>query len=230
MSAIKCGKCKGYHSSIAEVKACCQPDLNGHVSKTIAVKEHEPLEPTVGQLNFIKRLRHERNLDGLPEDIRLAEPSDRTEASAMIKRLLEAPFYGGFTAKIDIPIGRFTVVWPDGSWRTFRFWEAQWRDSGKPYIAIGYLAGPDNTRNYVKCGDVTPGSRAVRVWRKYHPDSTIREGLEFLLAHGADELHKAGEMYAIKSKRCWRCNHPLSVPASVHRGLGPDCAQIVGVA
>jgi hypothetical protein len=230
MPTIKCGKCKSYHSSIAEVKACCQPNLEGHLDRSIPAP-YEPLEPTERQLSFINRLRSERKLDGAPAHVRDGKPTDRNDAGSIIRQLMDCPFYGGFEAMVPLPRkGRYTVVWPNGSWRTFRFWEAKWRDSGKPYTAIGYLAGPDNTTNYVKCGDAALGSQQVRIWRKFHADSMIREGLEFLLAHGVENLLKAGEMYAIKSERCSRCNHPLTVPASVHRGLGPDCAELLGVA
>ena len=33
------------------------------------------------------------------------------------------------------------------------------------------------------------------------------------------------EAYALLSSRCARCNRTLTVPASIHRGLGPECAQ-----
>lgn len=230
MKAIKCGKCKGYHESISEVRACCQPTLDGEISKAIPAPA-VPLPATLKQLGFISKLRHERNVADHAPSLVGVDPVDRTHATEMIQTLLQIPFYGGFTATVDIPHeGRFTVIWPDQSWRTFRFWQDEWRSNRKQFTAISYLAGPDNSRNYVKCGDIADGSQQVHIWRKFHKDSKIREGLEFLLTHDVEALRMAGEMYSVRSQKCYRCGHALTVPTSVHRGLGPDCAELLGVA
>ena len=35
----------------------------------------------------------------------------------------------------------------------------------------------------------------------------------------------AGEAYALESANCFRCGRKLTVPVSIHRGLGPECAS-----
>ena len=42
------------------------------------------------------------------------------------------------------------------------------------------------------------------------------------------EFLNYAEAYAIGSGKCACCGRTLTVPASVHRGLGPDCAKKYG--
>jgi SNF2 family DNA or RNA helicase len=46
-----------------------------------------------------------------------------------------------------------------------------------------------------------------------------------LLALLTGDYESMGLSYAMNSGRCWKCGRELTVPASIHRGLGPDCAQ-----
>lgn len=222
MSSIKCGKCKAYHGSIAEVRACSQPTLEGELHNGIPVA----LPPTDKQLSFIERLRAERKLDGLSEDVVSGSPANRNQASSFIARLLEAPFANVVQAPGGIPDrGKFTVVWPDGDRRTYRihlpmigFY------ASKGWRVVSFLAGPNNDADYRRIGNVTSDGNAVMIHKVYLADSRIVEGLRFLLA-SQEAQFKAGEMYAIESSCCYRCGRTLTVPASIHRGLGPDCAK-----
>ena len=39
------------------------------------------------------------------------------------------------------------------------------------------------------------------------------------------DFSKAGWKYADATGRCYICNKKLTVEASIHKGLGPDCAK-----
>lgn len=94
-----------------------------------------------------------------------------------------------------------------------------------------FLSGPDNETDFTGFAFVVNGK--PRVWRRFREsgstltralpnESRIVQALEHLL--GMDDPSEAGYRYALESSRCYRCNHKLTVPASIHRGLGPVCA------
>jgi hypothetical protein len=120
--------------------------------------------------------------------------------------------------------GTFTVVGPKGGRRTLRFKEgANGFFAGKTIVS--YLSGSDNERSYTGFANID--GDFVRVWRKYADAIDVLAALAFL-AQGPEVWRAAGEAYAIESGSCYRCNRTLTVPASIHRGLGPECAKVVG--
>lgn len=69
--------------------------------------------------------------------------------------------------------------------------------------------------------------RTGRVWRRKADDARLGRALDALLSASAETAAGWGNDYAVSTGRCWRCNRVLRVPASVHAGLGPDCAKKV---
>lgn len=119
-----------------------------------------------------------------------------------------------------IPNGYYTVAFPDGSHVTFRVKDGfapEHKAAGTK--VIGYLAGPDNSSDYVGFGFLNAGKLAV--WSKFRGKLARQEAAYKVLIENAAG---AGEAYALKSSHCFRCNRLLTVPASLHRGLGPECA------
>lgn len=67
----------------------------------------------------------------------------------------------------------------------------------------------------------------VSVWQKrFANDPRVPRALAAFDVIKADPA-AAGLAYALRSSRCYRCDRDLTVPASIHRGLGPDCAKAV---
>lgn len=129
-------------------------------------------------------------------------------------------------AKTALPNGTYTVAFPDGEHRTIRL-QDDWRDDAPAGSQVAqFLSGTDNTNDFT--GFAFVSGRNARVWRKW-ADSAARsvEALNVLLRADLDGAKAMGEAYALTSGRCWRCNRLLTVPASIHRGLGPDCATKV---
>lgn len=87
---------------------------------------------------------------------------------------------------------------------------------------IQFLSGSDNEHAYTGCAFMRDDRRGYTLWKRYQHSDLDR----FI---GALFNHKtcaaAGLAYALESGRCFRCNHVLTVPASIHAGLGPDCAK-----
>jgi hypothetical protein len=51
------------------------------------------------------------------------------------------------------------------------------------------------------------------------------------LEKGEDTFETPKATYTVQlSKRCLRCNRTLTTPESLERGIGPECANIMGIA
>lgn len=139
----------------------------------------------------------------------------QTEATNQ-NRLLAAPVQDGY----------YTVVYE--SFNDHRTLKVETPASGNlaGRTIIGYLAGSDNEKNYRFFGFFDPRTGQVSFWRKFatseKPERLRR--IEAAVAIIARDPGTAGENYALRSSRCCRCHRTLTVPASIHRGLGPDCA------
>lgn len=82
-------------------------------------------------------------------------------------------------------------------------------------------------------GFATADANGIRTWRSARGNFGPANLARFERAASAlftDKWPSYGYEYALESKCCFRCGRELTVPASIHRGLGPDCAAILGVA
>lgn len=137
--------------------------------------------------------------------------------------------------------GTYTIVGPKGGHRTLEIvphWIAA--EAEKGVKVARFLRGPDNSTDFTGFAFINPGrsgthgaseagTERVSVWRKFREGyEDIKAALRFLLAH-QDRLGEFGLAYALKSGRCYRCQKKLTVPVSVHNGLGPTCADKLGV-
>lgn len=133
----------------------------------------------------------------------------------------EADAEQGEVARV-VPNGIYTAVFADQTYRTVRV-KAHWdkAEGAKGTQVLQYLNGPDNRRDYVSAGFVRGAD--LQVWRKIG-DATA-EALQQAWAAIIGDVRTAGEAYALASGNCFRCNRLLTVPASLHRGLGPECVK-----
>lgn len=130
-------------------------------------------------------------------------------------------------AKLAIPTGTFTIVFDgdDSDYMTLRVREADFNDG--PKTVIDYLCGADNDHDFCGFAFLDPQTTRVTVWKRFrdnYDNGRLGRAVAGLLA---DPL-KAGETYAMQSGDCWRCGRKLTVPASLKRGMGPDCAAKMG--
>jgi hypothetical protein len=121
--------------------------------------------------------------------------------------------------------GRYTVVFPDGTWRTLK---VQMPDAKRKFapdrIIVAYLYGPNNASDYKGFAFIAEDGQ-VHPWKSFAGDLQIVDAAEILL----QDPQKAGEAFALKSKQCYSCGRDLTVPASLFRGLGPVChAKLFG--
>ena len=122
------------------------------------------------------------------------------------------------------PNGIYTVVM-QGYRYTIKLADDWREDSSKDSQCAYFLNGPDNERNYK--GFAFVKGNQYHVWSKHKSNIQLTTALAFLLQ---SDFMVHGLEYAVSSGNCWRCGRTLTVPASIHRGLGPICAEHLGVA
>lgn len=120
--------------------------------------------------------------------------------------------------------GFYTVVFPDGSHRTFRV-RLEQLGTFKGKRTVSLLIGPDNTSDYETLGFVESGGFIL--WKR-HRGTRSEKHVNILWRLAKGETIEGHELHL--SKRCMICNRPLTTPESNERGIGPECWQKVGAA
>lgn len=219
---IKCGNCKDQHLTVADVRAC-----HGKTSALPGITEK--------QLRFIRALSEERGVD--TDDADLTKLS-KAEASREISRLLSLPKIaqassgsGRVVSVNDSKMpgqGVFTVVMTDGSRISIRVHKGQ-QGWSRGKLIISYLSGPQNTQDWTRCGYIDFETGGANLNKNYGDDTNLVKAIKVLLGANQEEREAMGYSYAMESSRCFNCNKLLTVPISVYNGLGPVCADNLGV-
>lgn len=124
----------------------------------------------------------------------------------------------------QLELGTYTIVDNDAKHHTFRIVDREFRD-GTTHRIAQYLSGSDNESSYT--GFAFVQGRFVNVWGRFRngPMDRLARQIEAMVA--TDTAEEAGMRYALESSCCRRCNRTLTVPASIHRGYGPECIKKV---
>lgn len=124
----------------------------------------------------------------------------------------------------SVPDGTYTVTFSDGHHKTIRV-RTQDPDAtfmpGRPLLA--FLSGSNNDSDYTTFANAGAGG-VVHVWKRFMGNSDLREAVKVLLG----DPKAASRAYAEQSGTCSRCGRTLTVPSSLHAGMGPECAKKVG--
>jgi hypothetical protein len=123
--------------------------------------------------------------------------------------------------------GIYTVIFneDEDDYVTIKIGPSWMQDAPEGEQVAMYLTGPDNESDYQ--GFAFIRGKWFNMWKRFQMNERLQEALNILM--NSDDPIQYGAAYALKSNRCWRCNHVLTVPASISRGLGPICAQAVGI-
>jgi len=112
---------------------------------------------------------------------------------------------------------------------TYRMNESE---DGKCFF-VSVLTGPDNTSraSYSYLGYISAESGEFRSSRKSRIAASDKRFVAFDWSYRALSAGKLpGTLEVWHEGRCCRCGRALTVPESVASGLGPECAERVGVA
>lgn len=125
-----------------------------------------------------------------------------------------------------VPNATYTVVMDasEADWDTVRIRPWKSRADGSRVLAM--LVGPDNGTDYVGVGTIHPDG-TVSLWSDYRGNRRIEGVVARLAASSAEDHDAMRHGYALLSGRCARCGRVLTVPASLHRGVGPECAGVL---
>lgn len=125
--------------------------------------------------------------------------------------------------------GIYTVVLDEaGTYRTLRFKTCDLDQCAKYRVPMGtqivsYLSGADNDSAYTGFGYVF--GNTFKAWKSFTKAAELHAAVNFMLVADKDTRIDYGHAYALQSGRCFICNRRLTVPASINRGMGPDCAS-----
>lgn len=124
--------------------------------------------------------------------------------------------------------GTYTVVLNErGDYRTIKIEDCPEKFNKPAGTQIAsYLSGSDNERDFTGCAFIT-GDQVV-MWARFKADSISAQALKILVSATEDHRADYGTAYAIESGRCWKCGRKLTVPASLYRGMGPECSKKAG--
>lgn len=128
--------------------------------------------------------------------------------------------------------GTYTVVYGGNveNYFTFRLVDDFRKDGPEGAQVVEYLSGPHNERDFTGCAFLE--GNKVKTWRKFKNgeiSNQVHRAIGALESRGPEGRRAAMEAYALQSGKCANCGRTLTVAASIHRGLGPDCAAKLGV-
>lgn len=123
----------------------------------------------------------------------------------------------------DLADGTYTVVNGPDDHVTLRVRECRNGPlAGRRILSV--MTGTDNETGYLGMAFVVNGQ--VRYWRSFTPSTRVADAVRTLFAMDQAGRREAGHAYALQSGRCCRCGRLLTVPASIHAGMGPECAKV----
>lgn len=127
----------------------------------------------------------------------------------------------------------FTVETPDGKHYTYRIEKIEATDRWPTVWFAKMLTGPDNDGDYSYVGKLCDFTGQVRVTAKsvLPADAYPIRLLNRVLCRVWGDDHAAIERAGFKvfhEGRCGRCARRLTTPESVTRGIGPECAKLLG--
>lgn len=147
-----------------------------------------------------------------------ARAADRSTESVSDTTLATLP------AVTPLPIGTFTVEYPDGHYRTFSTALQPADASFAPgEVILSFLSGQDNEADYTGFAFVkgTPGAARMIVWKRFRDSADLLADAEVLLADPeADNV--------LMARHCLACGRKLTRPSSVHANIGPECIKKFG--
>lgn len=135
----------------------------------------------------------------------------------------------------------FTVSNGAGEHKTYHVYKAKpTKEFPGPVWFIKQLTGPDNDHDYTYLGKLAfkSGNQihepeiklTARSPRADHPGVQVARWALRVIWQGWSRGYRPPAAYSIKHEgRCGRCGAKLTHPASIDTGLGPECAEMVGV-
>jgi hypothetical protein len=94
---------------------------------------------------------------------------------------------------------------------------------------VSLLSGPDNSSDYVYIGMIQNEQFKLTRASKMTGDSMPVRAIRWVLTQLSAKHAIPTELEIWHEGRCGRCGRRLTVPESISLGIGPDCAQKMGL-
>lgn len=102
-------------------------------------------------------------------------------------------------------------------------------DDNQPSIwFVNLLSGPDNENDFRYLGLIRDGRFMLTKNSKISSDAPSFKAWNYFWNLG-DNGDIPSQLVIHHEMRCGRCNRTLTVPESILRGIGPDCAAMMGL-
>lgn len=223
-------------------------DLIEHPDRTVLIEAAGIYTSTYsGTFDFMLNLKHTSATYGLSARqakgaLNTLVAEFRRQQTVEQRKLLGTPTKNTFetraveTYDTSISDGRYTVGNKTGGWHTFKIKPAnteKYENLPEGTRMVLYLSGPSNESDYTAMAWLYPNG-FLYIYRTYQNDKSdettqLVHDLRFLLGSDATSQSEARMQYALASGRCAICGRTLTVPASIHRGIGPECAGKLGM-
>jgi hypothetical protein len=94
---------------------------------------------------------------------------------------------------------------------------------------VALLTGPDNTNDYAYIGLIDNLKFRRTAKSKASEDAPSIKAIGFFCEQVLARDTMPACLEVRHEGRCGRCHHPLTTPESIDRGIGPDCAEKMGL-
>lgn len=170
-------------------------------------------------------IRSRGNVAQAPAPVQTEQAQPRTYTTTVTNPIRVPAISDNHTVAAVVQDGTYTLVYKDGTHFTFKI-NTPKRGSLSGRQIVSYLSGSDNESDFTGFGFINPNG-TIALWSRFRGTKTAERAdhLNILFTMPA-RLEQAGLDYALISGRCRRCGHRLTVPASINRGWGPECAKM----
>jgi hypothetical protein len=98
-----------------------------------------------------------------------------------------------------------------------------------PVHFVSLLTGPDNENDFKYLGLILPNRYVLTITKASKLSTGSAPVMAFNYFWSRPDGAIPPQLVVRHEGRCGRCNRALTVPESIDRGLGLDCAQILGL-
>lgn len=120
---------------------------------------------------------------------------------------------------------KFTLVSPKTGTRfTYKVKKPKTSNGNDDFFFVNLLTGSNNETDYTYMGVIANNKVKLTAKSRVSVDAPSYKALEFTLRH---LVHNNLPVEFWHEGKCCRCGRTLTVPESIERGIGPECAKHV---
>lgn len=186
------------------------------------------LKSYTGTFDYLLKMQRTLRHHGGPTDAQAKGVLNCIAAEVRRRAAAANPVEDDNTESINLSTvhnGTYTILMgSDDNWRTLRI--KPWATRGNGVRIVQWMSGTDNESSFEGFATIFADG-TVQIWHRMADRWDLATALEMLAAATPDEQGGFREGYAMRSGRCAMCGRKLTVPVSLHRGIGPECHKLL---